>query len=168
MSFKSLGSHWGWLGFDPRLVYSAASALCAATPERHDFSRQKTDGERVTKVWNDWHQHFHLSPHLQTNDSEWPAMPASGTVREATFNLGQNSYVHPARLEWYIVGARRLPGGSPVQRLNRQRTRCQCCTNKRECLLRTVPRRSNEMAKKRKKRDKTNRKPARKKKRVFS
>lgn len=47
---------------------------------------------------------------------------ASAPVYETTFTLGQYSHVHPARLEWYIVGARWLAGGSTVQSLNRQRT----------------------------------------------
>lgn len=46
----------------------------------------------------------------------------SAPVYETTFTLGQYSYVHPARLEWYIVGAWWLAGGSTVQSLNRQRT----------------------------------------------
>lgn len=117
--FQSWITTW-WLGFNPRLVHPAACASHAHTAERHDFSRTKAAGiERVTEVNNDWHQHLHLSPHLQTNDSWRPAIPQSAAVRHTAFNLGQHSHVHPARLEWYIVGARRLAGGSTLRREHR-------------------------------------------------
>lgn len=102
-----------------RLIYSRASVVCLRHLKNTISQDKKKDRERLM---------FGMIGTSNSTPRTWKRMApsscnaASAPVYETTFTLGQYSHVHPARLEWYIVGARWLAGGSTVQSLNRQRT----------------------------------------------
>lgn len=103
----------------PRLIYSRSSVVCLRHLKNTISQDKKRDRERLM---------FGMIGTSNSTPRTWKRMApsscnaASAPIYETTFTLGQYSYVHPARLEWYIVGARWLAGGSTVQSLNRQRT----------------------------------------------
>lgn len=161
MSF-SLGSQWGDYRFQPvTRLFSSVCSLCGDTWKTWFLKTKEKRGESDTSL--EWLAP--VFPRFPTLAEERLVAACNAQYARQPSTLGRTAM--STRHAWndILVGARRLAGGSPVRSLNRQRTRCQCCTNKRECLLRTVPQRSNEMAKKEiKKRTRQNKSKARKEK----